>query len=66
MPIDTGDGTISETAPDSGVFELEMSIAYDSGPDRGLPAGLTAVSCKETYSTWYTPTSPTRQAARTP
>ena len=25
-------GRISETAPDSGVFELEMSIAYDAGP----------------------------------
>ena len=32
VEIDTGDGTISETAPDSGVFELEMSIAYDAGP----------------------------------
>ena len=41
MPVEITDSTISETAPDSGVFELEMSIAYDSGPDEGCPAGLT-------------------------
>ena len=41
MPIEITDSTISETAPDSGVFELEVSIAYDSGPDEGCPAGLT-------------------------
>ena len=37
MPVEITDSTISETAPDSGVFELEMSIAYNSGPERGLP-----------------------------
>ena len=40
MPVEITDSTISETAPDSGVFELEMSIAYNSGPDEGCPTGL--------------------------
>ena len=40
VEVDTGDGTISETAPNSGVFELEMSIAYDAGPSDGCPRTL--------------------------
>ena len=38
-------GTISETAPSSGVFELEMSIAYDAGPKEGCPRGLETIGC---------------------
>ena len=34
------DSTISETAPNSGVFELEMSVAYNYGPTDGCPTGL--------------------------
>ena len=39
-PVVITDSTISETEPDSGVFELEMSIAYNDGPTDDCPAGL--------------------------
>ena len=45
MPVEITDSTISETAPDSGVFELEMSIAYDAGPTDGCPRGLGDIGC---------------------
>ena len=45
VSVDTGDGQISETAPNSGVFELDMSIAYNAGPTDGCPAGLGNIGC---------------------
>ena len=37
MPVEITDSTISETAPDSGVFELEMSHRIQQRSGRGLP-----------------------------
>ena len=35
------DSTITEVAPDAGVFKLPLSISYDNGPAQGCPQGFT-------------------------
>ena len=39
--ITISDSTITEVAPDAGVFKLPLSISYDNGPAQGCPQGFT-------------------------
>ena len=39
--ITISDSTITEVAPDAGVFKLPLSISYDDGPAQGCPQGFT-------------------------
>ena len=39
--IAISDSTITEVAPDAGVFKLPLSISYDDGPAQGCPQGFT-------------------------